>query len=122
MMTVRQRSHLAESHFALAFVLMQDQYHLCESLSVTMEWYGAEVEEYKKKVNDLTSLADSLEAEVERQSKEVEAYKKNHEAERPRTIDLEASRARAEEKYEKLRQKLEKKKEEINMFYVQQKS
>ncbi|KAL2545134.1 hypothetical protein Fot_14367 [Forsythia ovata] len=65
-MTVRQRSHLAESHFARAFVLIQDQNYLCEDLSMTTERYRDEVKEYKKKVDELTYLADYLEAEVER--------------------------------------------------------
>ncbi|KAL2559037.1 hypothetical protein Fot_03776 [Forsythia ovata] len=93
-----------------------------------MTRYGFEVEDYKKKVHDLTSLAERLESEVERRTKKFEAYKKDLKVERLRVdvhrlvTDLEASRAQAEEKEENLRRELDKKKKKINMFYIQQKS
>ncbi|KAL2552744.1 hypothetical protein Fot_06363 [Forsythia ovata] len=107
-MTVRQRSHLANSHFTWAFVLMQDQNHICDNLSTTTEHYGIEVDDYNNKVDELTSLSKLLEAEIEMRSKKVEEYKKNHEVERLRAdihrlvTNFVTARARPEKKEEKL--------------------
>ncbi|KAL2520860.1 hypothetical protein Fot_24783 [Forsythia ovata] len=107
---------------------MQDQNCICKNILATTEQYGVKVEDYNKKVNDLTSLAERLEAKVERRSKKVEKYKNSLKAERLRadvnclaTI-LFTSHARAKEREEKLQQEIEKKREEINLLYVQQKS
>ncbi|KAL2501477.1 hypothetical protein Fot_35325 [Forsythia ovata] len=70
--------------------------------------YSINYDDFKKKVDDLTSLDDRLEAEVERRTKEVEVYKKYSEAKRLKVNihclenDLEAFRTWAEEKDEKL--------------------
>ncbi|KAL2512911.1 hypothetical protein Adt_18511 [Abeliophyllum distichum] len=48
------------------------------------ERYAVEVKEYKKKINDMTSLVEHLEVEIQRRSMEVEEYKKNLEAKRLR--------------------------------------
>ncbi|KAL2509311.1 hypothetical protein Fot_32958 [Forsythia ovata] len=107
-MTVRQRSHLSINHFARAFNLMQDQNRLWEELSATSKRYDAEVEEYKKKVDDLSSSVECLTAEIVRRTKELEELRKNHEVESLRVDvhrlvnDLATSRARAQEREDKL--------------------
>ncbi|KAL2509304.1 hypothetical protein Fot_32951 [Forsythia ovata] len=124
-MTVRQRSHISKNHFARAFILMQDQNRLCEELSETSKRYGAKVEEYKKKIDDLFSSIERLTAEIVRQTKELEELRKNPKAENVRgdgyrlVNDLAASRARAQEREDKLQKEVEKKKDEINSFYIQ---
>ncbi|KAL2554082.1 hypothetical protein Fot_07701 [Forsythia ovata] len=107
-MTVCQRSHLSENHFAHAFIFMQDQNFLCEDLLMIAERYRTEVDEYNKKVNDLSSKAEPLEAEVERWTKELKELRKNPEAEKLKAdvhrlaSDLTATRARAQESVDKL--------------------
>ncbi|KAL2546004.1 hypothetical protein Fot_15416 [Forsythia ovata] len=124
-MTVRQRSHLSKNHFVRAFILMQDQNHLCEELSATAERYVAEVEEYKKKVDGLSFSVERLEVEVERQTNELEELRKNPEVESLRADvrylvnELVASCAWAQEIEDKLQKEVEKKREKINSFYIQ---
>ncbi|KAL2514486.1 putative serine/threonine-protein kinase PITSLRE [Forsythia ovata] len=62
----RQRSHLLENNLAQAFVLIQDQNHLCEELSVTTETYADKVKECKKKIEEHCSIAEGLQSEVEK--------------------------------------------------------
>ncbi|KAL2554072.1 hypothetical protein Fot_07691 [Forsythia ovata] len=101
---------------------------LYEELSTTTERYGVELEEYKKKVNKYCSTIERLEVEVERWTKELEDLRKTPEAEtlkadvRRLFDDLTATRARAQKREDKLQKEVEKKIEEINMFYIQQKS
>ncbi|KAL2489199.1 Uncharacterized protein Fot_42491 [Forsythia ovata] len=115
-MTALQRSHLSENYLARAFILVQDQNFLFEELSMTTEKYGADVEEYKKKVNEYCSITEHLEAEVERKTKELKDLRKNPEVEMLRTDvhrlvnDLAATRTRAQEKDDKLQKEIEKKK------------
>ncbi|KAL2557399.1 hypothetical protein Fot_02138 [Forsythia ovata] len=93
----------------------QDQNCLGEELSTTMKKYVVEVEEYKKKVNEYCSITERLEAEVEMRMKELEDLKKSPQ---PRTI----TRARTQEKDDKLRKEIKNKRGEVNSFYVQQMS
>ncbi|KAL2455135.1 hypothetical protein Fot_57770 [Forsythia ovata] len=124
-MTARQRSHLSENHLTRAFILVQDQNRLCEELLATIEKYVAEEKEYKKKVNDCCSIIERLEAKVERMIKKLEDLRKNPEVERLKddvhrlVNDLAATHARAQAKEDKLQKEIEKKRDEINSFYVQ---
>ncbi|KAL2488275.1 hypothetical protein Fot_41567 [Forsythia ovata] len=105
-----------------------DQNFPCEGLLATVEKYVAEVEEYKKKVNDYCSITEHLEVEVDRRMKELEDLRKNPEAERLKANilrlvnDLAVTHAGAQEKEDKLQKEIEKKKEKINSFNVQQMS
>ncbi|KAL2529357.1 Uncharacterized protein Fot_21958 [Forsythia ovata] len=70
-------------------------------------------------------LPKRLEEEVERRTKELEDLRRNPEAEKLKADvhhlvnDLAATRTSAQEKEDKLEKEIEKKKEEINSFYVQ---
>ncbi|KAL2537895.1 hypothetical protein Fot_19286 [Forsythia ovata] len=127
-MTVHKRSHLSKNHFARAFILMQDQNRLCEDHSTKTERYWPEVREYKKKFTDLSSTVERREAKVERTTNELEELRKNPKSGKLKADvcllanDLTASRTRAQETKNKIQQEVEKKREEIKMFYVQQKS
>ncbi|KAL2545338.1 hypothetical protein Fot_14571 [Forsythia ovata] len=118
------RSHLSENYLARAFILVQDQNRLYKELSATMEKYVVEVEEYKKKVNDYCSITELLEAKVERRTNELEDLRKNPEAERLKVDvrdlvnDLAATRARAQEKDDKLHKEIEKKREDKLILYA----
>ncbi|KAL2531954.1 hypothetical protein Adt_05305 [Abeliophyllum distichum] len=107
-MIAHQRFHLLKNHLARAFILVQDQNRLCEEISATTEKYITEVKEYKKKVNEYCSITKRLKAEVEKRTKEFEHLRKNSEAEMLRADvhclvnDLAATRARAQEKKDKL--------------------
>ncbi|KAL2471154.1 hypothetical protein Adt_39290 [Abeliophyllum distichum] len=83
-MMVHQRWYLTKIHFTRDFILIQDRNQLCKELLAMMERYRIVVEEYKKKVNDMTTLVKHVEAEVQRRSKDVEEYKKKPKAERLR--------------------------------------
>ncbi|KAL2488222.1 Uncharacterized protein Fot_41514 [Forsythia ovata] len=127
-MTARERSHLSENQLTRAFILVQDQNFSYEELSTTVEKYVAEVEEYKKKVNNYCSITERLEVEVDMRMNELEDLRKNLEAERLKdnvhrlVNDLAVTRARAQEKEDKLHKEIEKKREKINSFNVQQMS
>ncbi|KAL2499666.1 hypothetical protein Adt_25216 [Abeliophyllum distichum] len=106
----------------------KDQNRLCEELLTTIEKYSAMVKEYNKEFDEYSSIVDHLETEVERRSKELEDLRRNLKVQTLRTDvhrlenDLNTTRVQAQEKEDKLQKDIEKKREEITFFYVQQMS